>query len=78
MVDVQEVEVVECSMPKTKWLDCSPNGYCAFVNDYLLYVCKAGLNWNWGLDYYDKIVEGVAKSERGAKTAASKYARRNP
>jgi hypothetical protein len=68
----------DVSISKTKWHDCSPNGYCAVVNDYVLQVYESGTNWKWTVDYYDKIADGVAKSERGAKTAASKYARRNP
>jgi len=63
-------------MERVKWHDCSPNGYMAFVNDYNLYVCEAGPNWNWGADYYDTIAQGVARSERGAKAAASRWARK--
>ena len=64
-------------MERTKWIECFPNNYMAFVNDYVLGVeLKDDGLWHWDVWYCQQIVADACDTERGAKTAASRWARR--
>ena len=65
-------------MERTTWIEIAPNQHMGFVDDYILGVeLNDNGKWDWDVSCYgNPVVADECDTERGAKTAASRFVRR--